>query len=171
MKSPKISIRTNSGVFPLSFGEGGGGGAKTRRGFTLIEIMITVAIFAMLAGLGLLMSFQTYRSSNLQGEVDHVISSLLRARSQAMNNIDQTTHTVCYDSGAKQYLTTEGTCTTPVNPEIIPSGGNFTITNWPTSGITFEQLTGNTPGVTMTISDGIKTRTIATNQYGQINWQ
>lgn len=85
MKSPKILIPSASGHVPSKRGGDG---------FTLVEILVTVAIFAVLINLGLLIGLDDYRAYAFRQQRDTIISELRQARARAMNNIDQTSHSV-----------------------------------------------------------------------------
>src|SRR3989344_6188897 len=61
-------------------------------GFTLIEIIISMAILATIAGLGLFMSFDFYKSYAFRGEKNTLVSVLQKARDQSLHNINQTRH-------------------------------------------------------------------------------
>ena len=62
-------------------------GFKSERGFTLIEALVVMAIMTMLAGTSLIVSMDSYRGFAFRGERDNLVASLVRARSQSMNNI------------------------------------------------------------------------------------
>ena len=68
---------------------------RSRAGFTLVELLIVVAIFGLLAALGLFVSFQTYRTYDFQDEVTRVTTALQPARSRSMANVDGVEHGVC----------------------------------------------------------------------------
>jgi hypothetical protein len=53
------------------------------------------------------------------------------------------------------------------NTGAVPSGAAFLCSN---GGIVFDQLTGNTPAVTISIAQGGVTSNIATNAEGRIDW-
>ena len=163
MKSLKTSIRSSG-----------------TRGFTLIEVLVVIGIFAMLGAISLIISLDSYRGYMFRNERDTLITSLQKARSQSVNN-------VCY-----------GTCTNgrphgvafSPSQTIIFQGASFalrdvsadevmnrsynavSVTPGSLGEVVFAQLSGDvaTPGY-VTITDGLahtSTTTISSN--GQISW-
>src|SRR3989344_9280246 len=61
-------------------------------GFTLTEILVVVGIFALLMSFSLVVSLDIYRGDSFRAEQDFVISILQKARSQSINNINETSH-------------------------------------------------------------------------------
>ncbi len=57
------------------------------RGFSLIEVMIVLGLFALIGGLGLIISMDTYRGHNFGSERNVLLSTLEKARSQAISNM------------------------------------------------------------------------------------
>ena len=62
---------------------------KHESGFTLLEIVIATAILTIIAGPGLVISINFYKSQSLTVERDTVVSLLRKARSQALTNFNQ----------------------------------------------------------------------------------
>ena len=61
-----------------------------------MEIIIVIAMFGALLALGLFMSMDAYRGFSFRSEEDTVVSLLQKARSRAMNNMNQTPWGVCW---------------------------------------------------------------------------
>ncbi len=145
-------------------------------GFTLIEVLIAMVILAVIFSLGLFISFDFYKSYSARQERDVVISILQKARSQAMDNIDQSRHGVHFASPL-QYVLFEcnpaTACTsytgadTSKNISIAPAYG-VSITG---TDVVFDQLTGNCDNpATITVTANGKTQTISINSQGRIDW-
>jgi prepilin-type N-terminal cleavage/methylation domain-containing protein len=141
------------------------------RGFTLIEILTSVAILSVILGLGLFMSMDSYRAYLSRSERDTVVSLLERARSRAMANVHQTTWGMCYV--APNYIIFRGsTCVpgaatneeTPANPGAVIAG----LTS--ASPVVFAQLSGATAAATVTVTEGPRVSTITINHEGTIIW-
>lgn len=57
------------------------------RGFTLIEILVVIAIFTMLGGMALVVSMESYRGYAFRNERDMIVALLQKARSESMSNV------------------------------------------------------------------------------------
>jgi len=79
---------------------------STRNGFTLVEIILVLGLLTMLGGFGLFISMDFYRSYSLRASRNTLISTLHKARSQAISNIDQAPHGIRIESN--QYTVFEG---------------------------------------------------------------
>ncbi|HCR52495.1 TPA: hypothetical protein DIV48_02485 [Candidatus Kaiserbacteria bacterium] len=139
-----------------------------RRGFTLIEIIIVVAIFSVLISLGLFMSMETLRGTLNRSERDIVVSALQKARSRALANMQQAPWGVCYI--APDYIVFRGFECAPGLPtnETVPANTANSIV-FP-SPIVFSQLSATTTGGSITIAQDGRTATITVNQEGMIDW-
>lgn len=143
------------------------------RGFSMIEIMITIALLALLVALGLFMSMEAYRGATRRSERDVIVSMLERARSRAMANIDETSWSVCYDEDTVEYVIAKGSaCPVGAHDRVEANAGvaaasSFSST-FPT--VEFEQLTGNTTDETITVVQEGKNAVITTNHEGRISW-
>jgi prepilin-type N-terminal cleavage/methylation domain-containing protein len=142
------------------------------RGFTLVEIMVTVAIFCILVALGLFMSMEAYRGATYRSERDTIVSLLQRARSRAMANIEQSKWSVCYED--PNYLIAKGSiCNDTTARDRVEANASVvaasTLTDFP---IVFEQVTGNVTSApdTLKIVQGNRADDITINHEGTINW-
>ncbi len=144
------------------------------RGFSLIEIVIVVAILALLVGLGLFMSMETLGGTIYRSEQATIVSLLQKARSRAMANIDQVAWSVCY--AAPNYLVAKGaTCnaanaydTVAANPAVAAASHFADPAKFPT--VVFAQLSGNTAPAEIVIVQDNRTSTTTLNHEGTIIW-
>lgn len=67
------------------------------RGFSLVELLITIALFLMLAGLGMGSYVDYYRSSQANIEIDSILTLVKRTRSRALKNADGASYGVNID--------------------------------------------------------------------------
>lgn len=139
------------------------------RGFSLIEVLVVVAIFTVLIGLGLFMSMETLRGAFHRSERDTIVSLLERARSRAMNNIEQSPWGMCYL--APDYVVFKGTagCVTAAVDTLAANPGTAT-TGLLAPGIVFSQLAGTTTPATVMVTQNGRTSAITTNYEGTIIW-
>jgi prepilin-type N-terminal cleavage/methylation domain-containing protein len=164
--------------------------AKTRRGFTLVEIIISIGILAIILSLGLSVSMDFFRSYSFRSEKNTVVSILQNARSQSLNNIDQVRHGVHFQANPLRYVVFECKLSPPATPCTDYSGADttkdFSITPSYSSTISglpfdviFDQLSGcvssvgnncSASTITITGNDNGKTYTITINSEGRIDW-
>src|SRR5690349_8915367 len=65
---------------------------QTRSGFSLIELLTAIGVMAVIFTLAFIVSSRFYRRATVDTERDTVVSLLVRARSDALNNVDQAGH-------------------------------------------------------------------------------
>ncbi len=140
------------------------------KGFTLIEFLISVAIIFSIGALGLFISMDFYKSSNLNSERQTAISLLQKVRNSSMANINETKHGIYFD--ADKYTIFQGenySSRNPaydeiiyINPIIIKSG---------LQEVVFEQLTGKPSAVgNIVLSNQTRSIIISIENEGRINW-
>jgi prepilin-type N-terminal cleavage/methylation domain-containing protein len=152
MTSPSISNRNN-------------------RGFTLIEILIVMAILITLIGLGVFMSMDSYRAYLSRSERDTVVSLLQRTRSRAMANVYQTPWGMCYI--VPNYIVFRGTTCTAgaATNETTPGNSSAVLTGLTSvSPVVFSQIAGTTTAATITVTENARVSTIGINYEGTIIW-
>lgn len=141
------------------------------QGFTLIEILVTMGIFAVLLSLGLWFGIDFYKVYAFNSEQQLVVGLLQKARSQSLANINQQPHGLHIDSSG--YTVFEGStyASNPSSYQTYEKHPGVTNNNL---DITFEQLSGRPLPVpttkTLTLQLDSKSATITINPEGQINW-
>lgn len=151
---------------------------NTQRGITMIELLVVFALVAIVGGFTLLVSMDTLRASVSRSDRDLIVSTLQRARSQAMNN-------VCVGSGCTDGKA-HGVKIDVVNKKIIlfqgatyvagdPANAEFELNTNTITGadeIVFQQLSGNTAAQTKTTvtDDRGQASEITVEPWGQIVW-
>lgn len=154
MKSLKISATKSKGA-----------------GFTLIEILVLMAIITTFAGMGLFFTLDAYRGSLFRSEVSIIVNLLQKARNQAMNNVSQTPHGVRFelDEYILFHRDSYGSGD-PADEEIL---ANSVVLVTGPAEIVFDQLTGSVDtamtGV-ITITYGHREVKININDEGRIDW-
>jgi len=140
------------------------------KGFTLVEILVVIAIITFIISFGILIDVGTIKRDYFAAEEATIVSALEKARSRSMANIYETAHGVCFIS--PNYIIfreKDGHCVSGVaSNETISANTKINI-NFPT--VVFSQLAGTTTdGVMIVIKDGIKTATTTLNYEGTIIW-
>lgn len=152
------------------------------RGFSMVEIIITIALLALLVALGLFMSMEAYRGATRRSERDVIVSMLERARSRAMANIDESEWSVCYDDAAEDYVISKHPTTcddstaydrVEANAVVVADSDMSELTK--PNRILFERLTGNVVAaspteIEITVRQASKEEPITINYEGRINW-
>jgi hypothetical protein len=136
----------------------------------MIEILVTISILAILIGMGLFMSFDFYRHTLINDERDLLVSLLLKARAQSLDNLDQKPHGVCFID--PNYVLFRGTaCIASTTNEMVPKGKSVVLSGLSaTSSVIFNQLSGDASGTSVTLSQDASVKVISINDEGLINW-
>lgn len=145
------------------------------RGFTLLEILVVVAIFAIVASLGLAFSFQSYSGYLFRGQETTLIQTLMVARNLSANNFDESAHGVSFfENEYRLYAVNEYDEDDSDTYQSFPIGEGFEVDG--PEEVIFEQLSGslfscdgNDP-CEITMTGNGKTDVTTINQYGGIIW-
>jgi prepilin-type N-terminal cleavage/methylation domain-containing protein len=138
-------------------------------GFTLIEVLVVLGIFSVLASFGCLATMDFYKSYAFDAERSSVIAILQKARSQSLANINNTAYGVHFGSG--QYVIFQGSVYNSGSSlnQNIPAGAGTNVSGL--IDVTFAQLSGDAgSGGNLTLSDGKRLTEISINSEGGINW-
>lgn len=148
---------------------------RSPTGFTLVEIIVVIGIFSLLVVLGLFMSFETLRGTLYRSEEATIVSLLEKARSRAMNNINESAWGMCYIE--PDYVIIKGVVCddayvldrVAANPAVV-AASSFISKTYPF--VVFSQLSGipvGTPQPIIVIQDA-RSSTISVNNEGTILW-
>ena len=148
----------------------------TQRGITLIEILVVIAMFSIIAGFSLSMGVGDYSRTLGKNDVDTIVSQLGKARSQAMNNIclgspctEGKTHGFHIESNS--FTVFQGNTYDPLDPlnETNAVGGGSTNISG-LANVVFSQLSGNanTEGSILVTSGSGRSYSIDINSEGRI---
>lgn len=142
-----------------------------KAGFTLVEIVIAMAILVIIAGSGFYAGFGQFQSYSLRTDRDTVVSLLQKARSRAMNNIGQVKHG--FSIQGSNYVVFEGSSYATRNvgaDQIIPKSSLVSLSG--VSEVIFDQLTGDVStgagSITLTVAEADQIITI--NNEGGLSW-
>lgn len=82
-------------------------------GFSLIELLIVMALVGIVAGFAMSFSMSSIARSNVQSERDMLVSLLTQARTRAIANINESAHGVYVDTVTQRYVSyaKKGGCT------------------------------------------------------------
>jgi prepilin-type N-terminal cleavage/methylation domain-containing protein len=144
------------------------------KGFTLVELLVTIVIFSLLVALGLFMSMEAYRGASYRSERDTIVSLLQRARSRAMANLYQSQWSVCYL--APDYVIAKGTAcnATTAYDRIEANAAVVATSDFSDFPVVFDQVTGNSASVgpvkVIRVRQGTRDESITINHEGTILW-
>lgn len=152
-----------------------------RTGFTIIEIVIVMAIILILGVTGIIFGIDTYSRSVCHSERDKLVSLLYRVRSRAMNNMNGESQGLHFENNG--YILFSGNFYEGSDPfdETITRAHFINISSSASSStllpndLIFEQLTGDaypSSAGDIFISDSGSTchDAISVNREGGIDW-
>ena len=144
------------------------------RGFTVIEVLITLALLTAIAGLGMVSTLRPLRSAGISGERDLVVSLLSRARSRAMADDGGMSHGFCYSAADGSYYVFKGAYAEAAQEERGTRSVRVGVSGVPACGsgeeIIFSELSGTTSSVRIDLSEGDASTSIEVNDAGAVLW-
>ncbi len=164
---------------------------KTSAGFTLIEVIIVIAIISFVAAFGLTLNINDWDGFSFRSDCDAIINALLLARSRAVNNIclgsdcaDGKPHGIYFNNSSRQIVVFQGDSYNdhdPANEKIELENKSISVFAADENGsvidkVVFEQLSGGLKGgsdlITIKLNDVSSWRTavIQINKVGRIDY-
>ncbi len=146
-------------------------------GFSLIELLIVIALMGSIFAFGTVMSMRSVARSSVIEERDLFVSLLLSGtRAHAMSNVEESHHGIYIDNAEKEYVLFTGdtySASDPDNRVTSFTNPSLSVTNSSSdTTIVFEALSGNVieGAGTISISGNDVTQEIVLSEVGQINW-
>lgn len=150
---------------------------RITKGFTFIEMMITVALFFLLAGVGVGAYFKYYVFSMASTDVSKTMTLIKQARFRALKNPDNSNYGVHLDA-TSHHLTVFENSYNPADPQNIKldleqlqiTDLNLNPNPGVTNDIIFEKQTGKTQNTgSFTIENDVYSYTFTINSQGIVN--
>ena len=141
--------------------------AKTPRGFTMIELIVVIAIVGAIFAAGSIVMFDSIQRSVALNEQNLVVTLLMGQRTKALSNVNQSSFGLKVE--ANQYTLFQGNSFSG-GVDLRPVQKGTAITTGGDTEFVFGQLSGTSTAGTMTVTDGSKTVSIVVNSEGRIEW-
>jgi prepilin-type N-terminal cleavage/methylation domain-containing protein len=139
---------------------------KDNDGFTAIELILVIAIVAILGATTTPFLINFYQRNNLEVATDTIIGSIRKAQNYAINNKDTGNWGVCL-SGTKIRLF-RGTCAAPTFSEQFDKSSSVTITGL--NETTFSKARGEPSApLSINVSNSIGSYNINVNNAGGLD--
>lgn len=140
------------------------------RGFTLVEVLVVIALMTGLLTIGIPISWDFYTSYQFDSELQTFVSILEQARNFSMVNRYESPHGVLVD--ANQFVIFQGNSyvtRNPIQDLTFPRNGTVTITG--PDELVFTSLSGTTTASTYTFVSQHRNVVISVNYHGAILYQ
>ena len=139
------------------------------RGFTLLEVIIVIGIFAFVSAFALWGGLDDFARYGLRGERDALISTLMAARSRAMNNLGESAHGA--HIAPDGFTLFRGSVFDPLDPLNQSIQASASIAKSGDIDVVFAELSGALGAPAwVTLDNGITSVTISINNEGAIEW-
>jgi prepilin-type N-terminal cleavage/methylation domain-containing protein len=136
---------------------------KNKRAFTLIELLIVIALILILGTMATPFLSRFIVQTNYETSVDKVIGTIRKAQTYAMNNKDGVIWGVCFTSSLVRLY--RGTCASPTQSEDFDIPTTVTISGL--SDTTFSLNRGEaSQALTITISSSVGSTQVLVNRAG-----
>ena len=116
---------------------------RTTKGFSLTEILITMSLFLLLAGVGIGAYFKYYQSALITADIDSVLTLIKDTRFRALKNSTNDNYGIHIDSGTNSIISFRDSYTPGVGDNIVIKLGQLNIKSLdldPNIGLTNEIL-------------------------------
>lgn len=142
-------------------------------GFTLIETLIVIGLIGFVAIVGVIVGLDTYQRYIFRSDLDKTAALLQKARSSAINNVDEKSYGVRFDD-PNDLVLFRGATYVPgdlYNYRVAKSKTvTYDLTACPANQVVWTALYGIANVCSIDIKDAIKTSTVSINAQGGINY-
>ena len=142
---------------------------SNKAGFTLVEVLITLAIVVFIGVMGVVIGLDSYQKYLFRSDLDTAAALLSKARSSAVHSIGETSHGVYF--GDNDYFVLFRGASYGDDPSfdlLVEKSKVTTITG--SDEVVFSPLSGDSTNESLTLSNGIQDFNITINEEGGINW-
>ncbi len=127
---------------------------QRHRGFTLLEVVVVLALVTSIVALTLFFSLDSYRQSARLAEVSTILTLLTTARAAAMNTVDGQAHGLRFTpSGYVVFTGASFTTSNPVSRIVTPAAYPLVLASSSPSEVVFTLLSGTTTAAVITFVD------------------
>jgi prepilin-type N-terminal cleavage/methylation domain-containing protein len=148
-----------------------------KRGFTLLEILITVGLVTIVGSVASFIEINSFRGDAFRSEVSTIGTALQTARANSFNNINQKIHGVAFNpGGSKTYVIFEGNtfATRDTSKDVVlKSSYDLEFSPLSPTEVTFSQLSGDASyngDITLLDTTRGMSAEININYEGKIAW-
>ncbi|MDP2788459.1 MAG: prepilin-type N-terminal cleavage/methylation domain-containing protein [bacterium] len=142
---------------------------KNQNGFTLIEVLITMAVISLLFFAGYFVSVDSFSRELIISEHLTLVSVLQKARNRAMNNINTSRHGVYIENDLYIIFRKFPHNSNEPTNEKIQRNNNINISGL--NEVIFSQLSGESGNTgDIFLDDGMRTKKITIKKGGLIDW-
>ena len=143
------------------------------KGFTVLEITISLALIGVIAALGLFVSTRLFATADIESERSTLVTLLMRARSHALASYGGVSHGACYDANEHAYISFTGVYDEDGSREEMAVGNNTQVAGLPTcadGGLLFSVRSATTTPAMITLTQGTESLDVEVNREGFIDW-
>ncbi len=141
-----------------------------KAGFTLIEIVIVMAIVMFIGTIGVIVSANSYQRYLFHSDLDTAVALVSKARSSAMHSIGEMSHGVYFGDPDNFILFRGESYASRVISFDLPVERSKATTASGTSEVIFNPPSGESTNMVLTLSNGVQSFNITINDEGGIDW-
>ena len=145
---------------------------SNKAGFTLVEVLITLAIVVFIGVMGVVIGLDSYQKYLFRSDLDTAATLLSKARSSAVHSIGETGHGVYFGDNDYFILFRGASYGDDPRFDLLVEKSKVTTVSFASGAdeVVFEPLSGDSTEESLTLSNGTQDFNITINEEGGINW-